>query len=267
MLVKDEADIIEYTVRHLLTQVDMVYVSDNASTDGTYELLRALELDEVSGRLSVSRDEEVGYYQAAKTTGLAQRAYADGHAWVVPCDADEFWYSPFGRVGDVLEGLPDGYPFASAGMLNHLVTAADPAAEPNPFKRMGWRLVEWNPLPKIACRTSSALAIGMGNHDAVTEARAHSGSSVTLEGQLVIRHYPWRSAEQFTRKIRNGALAYLAAPDLDESIGAHWRAFGHPDDEGFEERTRAWFEQWGYRASPHAEHEGGEVIYDPAPGA
>lgn len=39
MLVKDESDIIETTIRHLLWHVDEVIVADNMSTDGTYDIL------------------------------------------------------------------------------------------------------------------------------------------------------------------------------------------------------------------------------------
>ena len=41
-MVRDEADIIETTVRHMLTQVDVVIVADNRSVDGTREIVEQL---------------------------------------------------------------------------------------------------------------------------------------------------------------------------------------------------------------------------------
>jgi glycosyltransferase involved in cell wall biosynthesis len=88
MLVKDEADIIGTTVPHLLASVDEVIVSDNGSTDRTL-----LELAEIGdGRITIFRDEEVGYYQSRKMSALADAARSRGHEWVLPCDADEIWH-------------------------------------------------------------------------------------------------------------------------------------------------------------------------------
>src|SRR5258706_10050034 len=95
MLVKDESDVIADTVAHLLSQVDEVIVADNLSTDGTRDLLETMPV-------TVIDDREVGYYQSAKMTKLARLALSHGHEWVVPCDADEVWYSLFGRLADVL---------------------------------------------------------------------------------------------------------------------------------------------------------------------
>lgn len=45
-MVKNEADIVEQTIRHLLDQgVDHILAADNGSSDGTYEIL--LELSKI----------------------------------------------------------------------------------------------------------------------------------------------------------------------------------------------------------------------------
>lgn len=203
LLVKDEEDVIEYTVRHLLAQVDHVMVVDNLSTDSTREILKRVGGDVRKpgiGTLDVWDDEEPGYYQADKMTAFAQRAHAEGYDWFIPCDADEYWYSPFGRIADVIADLEEREPqalFLHARMLNHVVTSLDPPEEPNPFRRIGWRLIAENALPKVACRTGPALRIGMGNHEAWNVGAVHTARQVAVDGQLVIHHFPWRSEEQF----------------------------------------------------------------------
>lgn len=261
MLVKDEADVIEPVVRHLLTQVDLIVVADNLSSDGTLAKLNEIA-EELPDRVYVSIDDEVGYRQAKKTTRLAALARGFGAKWVVPCDADEVWYSPFGRIGDVLEALPREVLFARAPMLNHITTSEDDPADANPVTRIGWRFNDPVALAKVACRTSPDLVIDMGNHEAVSTGRVRSNWDHNLHGQLTIRHFPWRSEEQYHRKIRNGALAYAAAPELDVTYGEHWKAYGLPGDPGFDTRVRDWFWKWGYRAEPRAAL---DLIYDPAP--
>lgn len=261
MLVKDEGDVVLHTVLHLLEQVDEVLALDNLSTDGTSEILRDLarEHDE----LHVDSDDEVGYFQSQKTTALAQQALARGHEWVVPCDADEVWFSPFGRLGDVLSELDGDWLFATAALYDHIGTHDDPPYA-NPLERIGWRFLEPGKLPKVAARTHRSLEIEMGNHGAsmVAPGRVRSnGSPPTMTGRLQIRHFSWRSEDQYLRKITNGYRAYAAAPDL-KPYGEHWKMFGAPESEAFDDRVRAHFRRWFYVADLRDRV---DLIYDPAP--
>lgn len=215
MIVKDEADVVGFTIEHLLGQVDHVYVADNLSTDGTWELLHTLPAD----CISISRDEEVGYWQSRKTTDLAMRALEEGHEWVVPCDADEWWVSQDGRtVKQTLEGLSPDVMVVTAPIYHYLPTSDD-GSDGSPFERIGWRLREHAVLPKVACRLRPELTILAGNHGA-----NYDDQPFLISGGLIVRHYSWRSAEQYVRKIRNGAQAY-AATDLEAHTGSHWRVF------------------------------------------
>lgn len=223
-MVKDEADIIAATVTQMLTQVDLVIVADNASTDGTRDILNELPV-------LVVDDPEVGYHQSRKMTALAQRAASAGAEWVVPFDADEFWYSPFGRIADVLNWF-DGA-VATADIYDHRSTTTDPA-DTNPVRRMGWRGREPLPLHKVACRPVLPVTIAQGNHG------AHYPTQQPLTGHLIVRHFPYRSPEQMIRKARNGAAAY-AATDLPEDMGKHWRDYGRLTDDQLVEVFDTWF--------------------------
>lgn len=242
-IVKDEADIVEHTFRHILTQVDHVIVADNGSTDGTREILEQLDVTLID-------DPEIGYYQSRKMSKLAARAAARGATWVVPMDADEWWYSPFGTIKDVLSGRPD-IAFAPAELYDHVSTRADPAEGPVTH-RIGWRRREPGALPKMAARACLPVTILQGNHGAEYPAQ-------TLGEQLVVRHFPYRSVEQFVRKVRNGSAAY-AATNLPEHEGQHWRDYGALLQSGGEDAIREVFETWFHSADPGNDS---GLVYDP----
>lgn len=247
--IKDEADIIAATVAHMLTQVDHVIVEDNGSTDGTLEILAGLDVE-------VLHDPTIGYYQSAamsRLAAMAGRSRPRDVTWVVPFDADEVWYSPHGRIADVLADYPDAA-IATAELYDHVATAADPD-EGDPVKRIGWRRRESAPLHKVAVRPSLPVTIAQGNHGAsYPEPR-------TVDGLLVVRHYPYRSVEQFVSKVRNGAAAY-AATDLPEDAGKHWRDYGRLLDSGGPEAIGDVFRAWFWSADPASDP---ALIFDPAP--
>ena len=100
MMVRNEADILRINVLHHLDQgVDYFLIVDNGSWDGTDAVLQ-----------KISRNRRVGwirdpgpYHQSQITTELAREAFQRGADWVVPIDADEFWWAPGGNCREVLE--------------------------------------------------------------------------------------------------------------------------------------------------------------------
>lgn len=262
-MVRDEADVLPATLAQMLSQVDAVLIADNGSTDGTRELLDAVERSGVPVR--VVDDPEPAYLQSEKMTRLARLAHdwldAD---WLCPFDADEWWMSPFGRIADVLNGLDPSDGVASAVVYDHQPTGVDPD-DPDPTVRMVWRRPAALPLPKVAVRWRDDLTIHQGNHGA-----SYGGlRPAVVPGLLVVRHFPYRSAEQTVRKVRNGAAAYAAAGDrLPESMGAHWRQWGRLLDTGGEQAIGDLFRRWYWRADPTVpvEVEGETLpplVYDP----
>ena len=251
-IVRDEADIIETTVTRMLREVDHVLVADNRSVDGTGEILRSLD------RVTVVVDPDPAFAdeQAKKTTALAGLAAQRGADWVVPFDADEVWVGHDGRIGDLLEDLPDHILLARAVMRNHVSTDRDPPGS-DPPSRMVYRLPEFGN-PKVACRTAPGLWIVKGNHhasyDGDPEARRR-------DGLLSVHHFPIRSAEQFVSKARQRADELSLATIPKDYMREHKRDSVRILEEEGEDALRAKFYEEHWFADPDA----AGLVLDPCP--
>jgi hypothetical protein len=210
--VKDEIDILERVLLHTVAEgVDQLWVEDHMSTDGTWELLQELALELP---IVLLRDETPVFYQPEKMTALAQSVYVVGAEWVVPFDADEFFYAPSGRT-----------------------VAAELALVPGGVQKMycpAWRYLDFKRraiLPqraKVVFRASPEARLVAGNHD-VTLPEPEG----PLEPALEVAHYQYRSFDQFIRKVR-GLDAYwplfaVQGPPpwlnlTDEDLVAEWDA-------------------------------------------
>lgn len=249
-MVRDEADVVAGTLRHMAGEVDQLLVADNGSTDGTREILDDLVR---TLPLIVVDDPDPAYYQSVKMTKLAGIAHRLFEAtWIVPFDADELWHSPSGRIADVL--ATSRRPYAAAQLWNHQATALDEPGD-DPFRTMVWRQTDPGALGKVAIRWQPGTVIHQGNHGVTLPS-----SGPPLEGALSIRHFPARSPQQFARKGRNGAAAY-AATDLPEYEGAHWRAWGRLHDRGGDELLHQVFREHHWHLSPTD----AGLVADPAP--
>lgn len=243
-MVKDELDILPWTLPRMKEQVDLIVIADNMSTDGTWEWLCTYAMD---SNIVVMRDDRVAYLQSQKMTTLGEIAREHyGADWVVPFDADEVWEAEDGRLADVLEASPA---IAVGAVLhNHIVTGDDDTQQRDVVERMEWRLRDDGALPKVACRPLPGFVIEMGNHGV-----RYPRDDVVVDGAgLVIHHYPYRSARQMIRKARNGAEAYRVAGSLvPAGTGAHWRQYGEMTDAQITEV----FERWFFFPSPASSEE------------
>jgi len=257
-MVRDEQDIVAQSVGRMLRQVDHVIVADNGSTDGTRDVLDSLDV-------TVVDDPEVGYFQPRKMSALAEMARRMGAEWVAPFDADEIHCCREGTIADGLKSLPDDVLVSEAILFDHVATGIDPQEE-NPVRRLSYRRVAPTPLRKVAVRAVEGVVINQGNHSAWFPDVQHPSTVTDL---MQVRHFPYRSVEQFVSKVRNGAAAY-AATDLPPEAGAHWRQYGRILDEHGEEGIAEIFHTWFFREDPtvetviHGEQQSA-LVYDPCP--
>jgi len=203
VLARDEADIIDAQVSfHLNAGADFVIATDNASRDGTTEILESYER---AGCLHLIREPAEGLRQGEWVTRMAQLAAREYAAdWVINTDADEFWW-PRGRsLKDVLEAVPEEY-----GVVNAFWRSFAPQPDDGAFfaERMTARVSSlapindprsfYRPVTKVAHRAEPDVIVGRGNHDLVrTRLRP-----LTTWHPLEVLHFPQRSREQWARKV------------------------------------------------------------------
>ena len=214
-MVRDEQDVIGYTLAHMLTQVDHAIIADNLSTDSTRAILQRFD------HVTIVDDPVLAYMQADKMTTLAHQAGDMGATWVVPFDADEAWYLPDLEALDaeVLTCRPHVY----------VPQPSDDETDPNPITRIQWRVSEPERQHKVCFRYHPHAALHMGQHDVNRPGRRVEAGAV--------RHYQYRTLDQVRRKVSNGTQAYAAA-DLPSLYGSHWRDLAERDDAALE----AWWD-------------------------
>ncbi|GAC1466222.1 MAG: hypothetical protein PVSMB7_11430 [Chloroflexota bacterium] len=214
-LVRNEVDIIGLTIDyHLGLGLDRILIIDNGSTDGTSEILR-----ERARHQPVSwTQQDSGFHQAALTTNLARQAFHEGADWVLPFDADEFWFAPYCDFRDLLLRTSAGALHAS--VLHYIQSRDQRDPAPDALLSMTrrarnvayphydfFRLLDSRQIafvetlypPKFICRPTADVEIGDGNHQ-VTNIRG----PVQATADLVCLHAPLRSRAHIARKAETG---------------------------------------------------------------
>ena len=236
LLVRDERDIVEeHLAFHLAAGVDLVIVTDHASTDGTEEVLARYEAE---GRARVIREPEGPFRQREWVTRMARLAASEhGADWVVNSDADEFWWPRGGSLPDVLDSIPRRYGVVQS-FVRHFVPVPD---DGSPFwERMTLRLTAqapvndprspWRPFRKVVHRGDPRAEIVEGSHD------VRGTTLTTLRGwyPLEVLHFPIRTARQLERKGRVWGSAvdkFYSSEEVAVGPGAAYHALAHRDAE------------------------------------
>lgn len=105
MLVRNEADIVAESIAHNLRHLDAIAVTDNGSTDGTWEIL--LELAAADGRVRLFRDTAPFTHRVFHRSALRVRSVGFSRRrgdWAVQCDCDELHESDVRAVCEASAG-------------------------------------------------------------------------------------------------------------------------------------------------------------------
>ncbi|KZY99329.1 hypothetical protein A3746_05340 [Oleibacter sp. HI0075] len=241
ILVKNEADIIEDNVRfHARQGVDCFAVMDNASDDGTREILERLskEFD-----LHIIDQPDQNYQQALWMTQLAEYARTKLKAdLVISNDADEFWVADEGS--SLKDHLTTKDSVVTVKRFN--MALSEEALKPN-YQYLDSNLVVTNPIfydsstqinasavsmllvkisPKTIVNPYGLIKMKCGNHRA-----KHGWRLINKRGESRIKvyHYPIRTYGQFKANIENRKRLLEST---NARMGDHYRRWVKLLDEG-----------------------------------
>jgi hypothetical protein len=232
-MVRNEADIIEASVRWNLGTLDRLQVVDHCSVDGTGEILAAL----VAEGLPLAVKQECGNAQRQSEilTREARAAFTDISPadFVFVLDADEFLKA---RRRDLLERALESLPEGLQGALHwqtyvpEFTMIGDNQGLPIVRRRLAVERIGLSKvvLSRAFMRTPDAV-LGPGSHTVLESGPTHDLATAPVRlGRLpayiaALAHVPVRSAQQLVSKVRVGWPAHQAARRSDPNLAFHWR--------------------------------------------
>jgi hypothetical protein len=200
-VVKNEADILKETLTSALLWCDYIYVFDNGSDDGSWQLVN--ELADNHPQIVPYKQDDVLY-----TSGLradifsAFRSYAGPQDWWCGLDADEF-YIDDPRI--FLTKVPKHFQTVWSASLNYYFTEQDAISyrrDPEKFlqtpiqKRFRYYMSNWGELRFFR------------HHDDIAWTRSQGGfppamfTAPAYPTRIWLKHYQYRSPEQIERRLR-----------------------------------------------------------------
>jgi hypothetical protein len=235
LLVKNELDVVGANIDfHLNAGVDHIVVTDNASDDGTRDLLADYDrLEQVTVWDELGDDMSQSRWVTSMALYAAQEMGAD---WILNGDADEFWLAPHGNLPAAVKG-------SAAHVLMcprfNMSCGHDTASEAPWWERLVYR--PRSPLPKprlvdplldplpgpyftfalpgtVAVRGEGLVRVRAGNHKA-----DYDFPVKPQPAPVVVYHYPVRSRAQFETKIRLSGAAYTRNRELHPTAAWHCR--------------------------------------------
>jgi hypothetical protein len=222
-IVKNEADVLKECLTSALHWCDHIYVFDNGSSDGTWELVQEFANREPQ---IVPYKQEDGLFSGALRADIfnAFRSNATLQDWWCRLDADEF-YIDDPRI--FLSKVPSHFQTAWSASLNYYFTDRDALA----YQR--------NPVEFLATPVQQRLRYYLNNwgelrffrhHDEIIWTRSEDyggfpGEMHTAPAYPVriwVKHYQYRSPEQIERRLFTRRAAMEASTGFLHEVTPNW---------------------------------------------
>ncbi|MBM9593920.1 glycosyltransferase family 2 protein [Roseitranquillus sediminis] len=216
MLVKNEADVVGDTLRSAARWCDRIYVYDNGSTDGSWEIVR--ELGRTHEAVIPFRQDDAPYANQLRAEVL--EAVRDDLApgdWWCKLDADEIYIDhPF----NFLTRVPAHYQLVYGASFQFYFTDRDLAA--------------WEAAPeKYAADVpvEERLRYYMNNHSEPRFARTlgpgnwingNASGTPVFPWRIWLKHYQYRSPEQIQKRIENRRAVARTGAGFRHEASADW---------------------------------------------
>ncbi len=219
--VRNEADIIELSVRYNLHLLDELHIIDNLSEDRTLWVLKKLQDEGLP--LHIHTSDDPSHQQEAITSRLARKIVALSNVdFVVPLDADELLsIQSREEFHSILNVIPPGS--AGAMLWQTFLPDTDSNNVQPFFRRMtkfrkfeNWSLSKLILPADMCCQYSWSP----GSHQALHIKTGETIPRVNLPFRLA--HFPIRDANQLACKILVGAHALSLKKNRHTGEGSHW---------------------------------------------
>lgn len=227
MVVKDEQDIIEHTLRAAETWADKVFVLDNGSTDGTWETVQSLANDTI---VALKQDHRVFSNSLRREVFQEKRHLARNRDWwCYRLDADEFYVDDPRRF---LARVPPWYQVVRKKSVDYMITTED--LEEYDFT--GDFSVDQSRLRYVqpTAYTEPRFFRHRKTLDWPQDRKGPRHMGEEYPEPILVRHYQYRSPQQIARRLAVRQQSSIA--NADEKVFRHvtdktWDDFVEPRDQ------------------------------------
>jgi glycosyltransferase involved in cell wall biosynthesis len=222
-IVKNEADVFEESLTSALHWCDHIYIFDNGSDDGTWQLVQTLA--EQYPEIVPHKQDDVLYTNGLRADIFnAFRSNAGPQDWWCALDADEF-YIDDPRI--FLSKVPDHLQTVWSASLNYYFTDRDVISyQQDPLKFLQTPVQQ---RLQFYCSNWGELRF-FRHSDDIVWTRTQGGFPSTMftapayPVRIWLKHYQYRSPEQIERRLRTRSPAMKASTGFWHEVTPNWTA-------------------------------------------
>lgn len=207
MLVKNEADIVGYVLKEAEKWADKIFILDNGSTDGTWELIQSMKND-----IIIPWKQYFGeYHNGLRADVYNQFKYVSkpGDWWCFKLDADEVYAE---NPREFLPKISKKYQMVAKQSIDYIITKED--IEEYGFSEDAIKNISFQKYYRPICWSEGRFfryRKGLKwNNDKFSHYPKHIG--VQAPQTILVRHYQYRSPKQMQMRldIRNNTAVKKA---------------------------------------------------------